>query len=293
MELGATPCDKVSVARAAFAQNNREESRLAHSSDATPAICERGHLSHAFPTNLRKFVELTIWGGNQGVLVCCVLASGLEALLPDDASASLVPSLCIITLFGLALAFGFLDYVHRRADKIFGENEREREKWECDNFIEGEQKEMVELYVAKGMKKEDAETVIKLMSKYEELFIDVMMAEELGILPYSGLQPELSGLVTGASFFTLGALPLAAYSKLGSLGLTYAFSGQLEALLLLAGFILLALSALKSFYCLDLEAWWKQGIYILGLQAVTSAISFGLGSFLLQTSLQSLLFSTS
>lgn len=84
---------------------------------------------------------------------------------------------------------------------------------------------------------------------------------ELGILPYSGLQPELSGLVTGASFFTLGALPLAAYSKLGSLGLTYAFSGmhclslipyylivgvgQLEALLLLAGFILLALSALK------------------------------------------------
>jgi len=61
---------------------------------------------------------------------------------------------------------------------------------------------MVELYVAKGMKKEvhvalasglgipalsflcsnlntkkDAETVIKLMSKYEELFIDVMMAE--------------------------------------------------------------------------------------------------------------------
>jgi hypothetical protein len=54
---------------------------------------------------------------------------------------------------------------------------------ECDNFIEGEQKEMVQLYEAKGLSKEDAETVIKIFSKNTSLFVDIMMKEELELMP--------------------------------------------------------------------------------------------------------------
>ena len=65
---------------------------------------------------------------------------------------------------------------------------------ECDNYLEGEQKEMVELYVSKGMTQADAETVIKLLSKNEKMFVDIMMVEELGLLPYNDLLPLWAGM---------------------------------------------------------------------------------------------------
>ncbi len=40
---------------------------------------------------------------------------------------------------------------------------------------------MIEIFEKKGMIKQDAERVIELMSKYEDLFVDVMMIEELGL----------------------------------------------------------------------------------------------------------------
>ena len=43
---------------------------------------------------------------------------------------------------------------------------------ELDNYPEGEVEEMVELYVAKGMKEGDARATMGLMSKYKELFVD-------------------------------------------------------------------------------------------------------------------------
>jgi len=53
---------------------------------------------------------------------------------------------------------------------------------------------MVELYVSKGMTQADAETVIKLLSKNEKMFVDIMMVEELGLLPYNDLLPLWAGM---------------------------------------------------------------------------------------------------
>lgn len=41
---------------------------------------------------------------------------------------------------------------------------------------------MVELYTAKGMTREDASVCIKALARYPELFVDVMMSEELGLV---------------------------------------------------------------------------------------------------------------
>jgi len=284
------------AARDAYARNNREESRLAHSSPsaAVPAICERGHKSHAFPTELRKGAGVAIQAGTQGVLFCCIVAAGLESL-QSNPNPQLTFSVCLTGLLGFALALGFLDYANKQAEKTFGETERAREKWECENYLEGEQKEMVELYVNKGLKREDAETAIALLSKNQELFIDIMMAEELGIAPYNGLHPRLSGLMTAVGFILFGALPLLAYSSylrvLQGLMSPYALPGeQLAVLLALAIVVMFLMGVIKNFYCIDLEAWWLQGLQMTALLVVAVVASFGLGTIAQSASSHSILY---
>jgi hypothetical protein len=43
--------------------------------------------------------------------------------------------------------------------------EQQREKWEFENDPEGEKREMVDLYMAKGFNKTDAEIVISTIAK--------------------------------------------------------------------------------------------------------------------------------
>jgi hypothetical protein len=48
---------------------------------------------------------------------------------------------------------------------------------QVDNYIEGERQEMIDLYTSKGMRQDDAEAVIALLSKneYKDMFVDIMM----------------------------------------------------------------------------------------------------------------------
>ena len=41
--------------------------------------------------------------------------------------------------------------------------------------------EMVEIFEHRGLSHDDAVTVINIMSKYKDFFIDIMMVEELGL----------------------------------------------------------------------------------------------------------------
>ena len=52
-----------------------------------------------------------------------------------------------------------------------------------ENDPDGERQEMIELYTSKGMSKEDAETIVLTYSRYDDLFVDLMMRVELEIMP--------------------------------------------------------------------------------------------------------------
>ncbi len=52
---------------------------------------------------------------------------------------------------------------------------------------------MIQLYIAKGLSKQDAETVIKILSKDKKFFVDMMMKEELELLPPDEKDPLVNG----------------------------------------------------------------------------------------------------
>ncbi len=71
---------------------------------------------------------------------------------------------------------------------------------------------MVQVYIKKGMSTEDAKQVVLTMCKYKEIFIDVMMVEELGLMPPDPEDsPAKEGGVTFGSFLLFGCVPLLAY----------------------------------------------------------------------------------
>lgn len=87
-----------------------------------------------------------------------------------------------------------------------------RECWEFDNYPEGEIEEMIDLYENRGLPRDKAKVVIETMAKYRELFIDVMMTEELGLqVPDEDESPAKEGLITFTSFLVFGFVPLLGY----------------------------------------------------------------------------------
>ncbi|GMH64525.1 hypothetical protein TL16_g03982 [Triparma laevis f. inornata] len=109
---------------------------------------------------------------------------------------------------------GVGEFLSSKAHNEWVLSERAREKWELDNYPEGEIQEMIDIYVDRGMSKEDATIVITKMSKYSEFFVDVMMAEELQLqVPEDDHKCESmkEGLVMFLSFAAFGSLPIMGY----------------------------------------------------------------------------------
>lgn len=67
------------------------------------------------------------------------------------------------------------DFLSEKAEIDFTKSELERERWEFENFKEGEIAEMIEIYKKKGIDEEDATVILRTMSKYPKLFLEHMM----------------------------------------------------------------------------------------------------------------------
>ena len=161
------------------------------------------------PSESGKYVKSLVFGGLDGIITTfAVVAASVGGSLSTD----------VILLMGFAnlvadgLSMGFGDYLSSQAEFEYTRAEHKREKWELDNYPEGEKQEMVELYMKRGMTESDAQSVIEVMSKYKNFFLDVMMVEELGLLPPDETDsPAKNGLVTFTAFVVFGFIPLTPY----------------------------------------------------------------------------------
>jgi len=71
---------------------------------------------------------------------------------------------------------------------------------------------MIELYTNKGLPEHVARRVVELISKNKKGFVDIMMVEELGILPDAESEvPWKNGLANFVSFLIFGIIPIIPY----------------------------------------------------------------------------------
>lgn len=190
------------VAKDAYEAGDGEASMKAH--DALTGKATENHGGAG-----SEFIKSIIFGGLDGIITTFAIIA---------ASAGAGFGLKVILLMGFAnlvadaISMGFGDYLSERAELDHAIKERKREMWEVENYLQGEKKEMIEIYEKKGLSTEEATTVIDILARHKEMFVDLMMVDELGLSPPDEDDaPWKNGVVTFLAFLVFGSVPLWCY----------------------------------------------------------------------------------
>ncbi|KAN0027128.1 hypothetical protein ACTFIU_009811 [Dictyostelium citrinum] len=216
----------LSVASSAFKSNDKSASKEAHE---VRKIDDEPHKSNSFKRNSIKYLKVAISIGGYALIFSISTLIALQTFfnkhhqqqnnnnntniyidnnLENDNNYKIVYITTVI-IIGCGIGLSLIEASSRKIEYNFYESEKKREVWEYDNYVEGEQREMVELYSLKGMEENDAKKVVELLSKYKDLFVDIMMTEELNLLPVELLlSPIHTAISTFFSFIAFGMAPL-------------------------------------------------------------------------------------
>ena len=219
-----------------------------------------------------EYLKSAVYGGLDGIITTFAVVAGVTG-------AALSPAIILILGFanligdGISMAVG--DYLSTKAAREYYDSERAREKWEVDNYPEGEKKEMVEIYAQKDMSKKDAQGMVNILSKYKNAWVDVMMAEELGLIKDDG-SPVKNAAVTFFSFSIFGVIPLLIYV----LAIFFPQNSQNSFLFAsaLTALTLFILGSLKSKF--TGQNWIISGFQMLAVGSLAAIAAFLVGQFL-------------
>lgn len=187
-------------AKQAYEIRDSEKSIIAHLKKIAPE-------KHS--TESGQYIKSIVYGGLDGIITTFAIVAGVAGA---DLSPGVVLVLGFANLVADGISMGFGDYISSKAELDYAKTERAREAWELDNYPQGEMREMVEIYMARGFSEEDAQRAIEILASNREFFIDHMMVQELGLMPPDeDNNPAKDGLITFGSFLAFGFISMLAY----------------------------------------------------------------------------------
>lgn len=256
------------VARKAYDGNDMEASKQFHDSRK---INEEKHQSEG------GFLKPIIFGGLDGILTAFAIVAGA-------AGGSLDPSVILIlgfsNIFADALSMGVGEFLSSKAENEWILRERERERWEMENYPEGEIREMIDIYTERGMQRQDAKLVVETMAKYKEFFVDIMMVEELELqCPQEDhIQASIKeGIIMFLSFACFGSFPLLGYVLI-PLSFPDLDSTQLFlCACVVTGIVLFLMGCVKANF--SASSWYLCGAETLLLGGTCATVAYTIGQF--------------
>jgi VIT1/CCC1 family predicted Fe2+/Mn2+ transporter len=220
---------------------------------------ERWHRAASGAT-LRNF----IFGTSDGLVTVLAFVAGVSASL---GSSKFVLLAGISEMFAGALSMGLGAFLGTRAERDLYERERAREVREVHEMPEHEREELREIYRQKGFEGLQLEQLVEVLTANETRWVDVMMAEELGLIR-SATSPLAAGLTVGFAYIAAAAIPLIPYlfwpapqAMIGSVGLT--------------GLALAAVGGGKARY--TQRPLWRGALETLIMGLAGTAVCYGIG----------------
>jgi DNA damage-binding protein 1 len=187
---------------------------------------------------------------------------------------------CANVLAG-AFSMAVGEYLSSMGERDVAQREMDRERWEVQNYPEGEIAEMTTLYVEKGLSHSDAETVAKIFSKYEDFWVEHMLLTEIGMLPPDDDSATTSALVMFCAFLGFGSLPLIVFGVAAAqLSAGPHEDTQVVAFIASAVFTVLSLFALGAMKAhLADQSIWRGGSYMAIQGTIAGSLAYWAGNY--------------
>lgn len=216
-------------------------------------------------TPLGRLVREIIFGANDGIVTTLGFVAGISGALADNRTI-LVATLVEMIAGGFSMFMG--GYISSKAQRDFFESEIRRERWEIIHKPADERDEIRQLYRAKGFEGAELESIVAHITSDEELWLQVMLEEELGLFPENFDPPLRSGALVGISFAAGAVIPL----------LPYLFTAGLAALvssIVITAIALFGIGVAKT--RLTNQGWLRSGLEMVVLAMLAAVVGYLVG----------------
>ena len=149
------------------------------------------------------WLRAAVLGANDGIVSTASLIMGVAAASADK-SAIMIAGVAGLVAGAMSMAAG--EYVSVSSQADTEKADLEREKLEQVTDPEAEHKELVDIYIARGLTMETAEAAALQMEKKD--FLGTHMRDELGVSDMVSARPVQAALTSAATFSVGAALPL-------------------------------------------------------------------------------------
>ncbi|KKR51077.1 MAG: hypothetical protein UT84_C0003G0072 [Candidatus Curtissbacteria bacterium GW2011_GWA1_40_16] len=214
-----------------------------------------------------KYIGDFIYGANDGIITTFAVVAGAVG-------ASLSPVVILILGFANIVADGFSmgasNYLGRRSEQDYARAQRKKEEWEIDHLREIEVEEIREIFEKKGFRGKDLERAVEIVTSNRNVWLDVMMKDELGIIESGKEDPRKHGLVTFCAFIVAGIIPLLPFVVPG-LPNTFLIS------VVLGGIALFAAGAFRTL--ITTVSWVRGGLEVLLVGSSAAVAAYIVGYF--------------
>jgi len=156
------------------------------------------------------YLKAFVFGGLDGIVSTFALVAGLGGARMNVGTLIAV-SFAKILSDGFSMGFG--EFFSAKAEGEHAANVKERQLKIIDEFGDNVAKDLAVHYIENGCPKGDALTLVALMRKSRNLFLEHVLAikEEISSEPADLLQAFKQGFVCFAAFVMLGAIPVFAF----------------------------------------------------------------------------------
>ncbi|KAL3693840.1 hypothetical protein R1sor_007491 [Riccia sorocarpa] len=159
-----------------------------------------------------EYVKSIVYGGLDAIVTSFALVASVSG---GRYPAAAVIVLGCANLIADGLSMGFGDYLSSTTEQSYAANQKEISDWEFRNNMQEQVKNLVNVYESHGMSRADAEQVVAVFSKYDNLLTTAKMTMDDGLLPPDEEEsPFKHGIVTFFSFLAFGSTPILSFAVL-------------------------------------------------------------------------------
>ncbi len=152
-----------------------------------------------------EHIKDIIYAANDGIITTFAIAAGATGAL---LSSTLIVILGFANLLAAGFSMAIANYLGTQSEIEYAEMEKERETWEVEKVPEAEREEVRQIFTKKGLAPHLADRLTEIVASNKDVWVELMMTEELGIAPKGSSSPLKNGLLTFFAFVGAGFMPL-------------------------------------------------------------------------------------